>query len=344
MTKSTVLVTGGTGYLASWIVHYLLKEGHDVRITVRDLNKTSKYDYLLQMEKETSGTLTVYEADLLKERSFDKAVDGCDIVFHTASPFLISGIKDAENELVKPAKDGTRHVLSAVNRSQSVKRVVQTSSVVAIYGDNIDMKGKSAFTEEDWNRTSSAIHQPYNYSKTLAEQQAWDMVKGQSRWDLVTINPSLLLGPSLTKRTDSTSISMMLDFLKGQYKTGVPHLVSGIVDVRDVAKAHLLAAFTRSASGRYIISNEMASFLDIAKLIEKNFPGIYPLPKREVPKFLIWLIAPTVGLTRKYISKNVGYPLVFDNSKSIQDLAMTYNSLEKTLVDQTNQLEKDGLV
>ncbi|NMH70636.1 aldehyde reductase [Bacillus sp. RO3] len=344
MNKSTVLVTGGTGFVASWLVKELLEQGHDVRTTVRNLQKEEKYRHLKEIESSTPGTLTVYEADLLKEGSFDRAVEGSEFVFHTASPFLINGIKDPEKELVEPAKKGTENVLTSVNKAQSVRRVVLTSSVVAIFGDHIDMKGKPHFTEADWNTTSSTHHQPYNYSKTLAEKEAWKMVKAQDRWDLVTINPSFVMGPALTKRTDSTSTSTILSFLTGGFKTGVPDLATGVVDVRDIAKAHVLAAFTPEAEGRYIISGGQTTFIEIAKMIERNFPGHYHLPARVVPKPLIWLIAPTVGLTRPYVSKNVGYPVAFDTNKSIRELGMTYRSLETTFVDQVNQMKKDGLL
>ncbi|WP_141432680.1 NAD-dependent epimerase/dehydratase family protein [Bacillus sp. 03113] len=342
--KTTALVTGGTGYVASWIVKGLLEEGHDVRITVRDKNKKEKYEHLLQIEKVTPGKLFVYEADLLIEGSFDQAVEGSEVVFHTASPFFINGIKDAYSQLVKPAQEGTRNLLQSVNKVSSVKRVVLTSSVAAVHGDNHDMEGKQEFTEEDWNKTSSLEHQPYNYSKTVAEKEAWKMAGEQNRWDLVTINPGFVLGPSLAKRTDSTSISTMLDILKGTYKTGVPNLSFGIVDVRDVAKAQLLAAFTETASGRYIISNKEATLLDMAKIIENNFPGQFPLPKREVPKPLMWLIAPMLGLTRQYVSKNVGHNLKLLNNKSKKELGMIYRSIESTLIDQKNQLESDGMI
>ncbi|MGP1908444.1 SDR family oxidoreductase [Metabacillus sp. JX24] len=341
--KKTVLVTGGTGYVAAWVVKELLDGGHDVRMTVRDAAKTEKYQHLLDAEKQSTGKLTVYEADLLKKGSFDEAVKGTEYVFHTASPFFISGFKDAQKELIEPALEGTKNVLESVRRSPDVKRVVLTSSAVAIFGDNADMEGKSSFNEKDWNTTSSVSHQPYSYSKTLAEKAAWEMADKQ-HFDLVTINPTFILGPSLSKRSDSTSISTILDLLKGGFKSGVPNLINGTVDVRDVAKAHVLAAFTESAKGRYLISNEEASLLDMARIFEENRPNHYPLPKREVPKPLIWLIAPKVGLTRKYVSKNVGVNARFDNRKSIDELGISYRSLKTTLIDQNEQLEADGLL
>ncbi|AZB41575.1 aldehyde reductase [Bacillus sp. FJAT-42376] len=344
MVKKTVLVTGGTGYVASWLIKELLEEGHEVRITVRDKSRTANYEHLLQAERESAGTLHVYEANLLREGSFDEAVNGSEYVFHTASPFFISGFRDAKKDLIKPALEGTRNVLRSVDQFDSVRRVILTSSAVAIFGDNADMDGKPAFTERDWNTTSSADHQPYSFSKTAAEKEAWEMAEKQDRWDLVTINPTFILGPSLSKRTDSTSIATVLDLLKGKYKTGVPRLVNGIVDVRDVAKAHRLAAFKNTASGRYLLSNEEATLLDMAKIFEKNFPNQYPLPKWEVPKFLIWLLAPKIGLTRPFVSKNVGLPAKFDHSKSVRELGMTYRSLETTLTDQKEQMAEDGLI
>lgn len=167
MEPKTVLVTGGTGYLASWIVNYLLEDGHNVRMTVRNKQKKEKYAHLLEIAQQSEGELSVYEADLLIQGSFDEAVNGCEYVIHTASPFFISGISDAKEELVKPALEGTRNVLGAVNRSKTVKRVVLTSSVAAMNGDNCDLQPNEVLDETHWNETSSENHQPYNYSKTV---------------------------------------------------------------------------------------------------------------------------------------------------------------------------------
>lgn len=344
MDQKTVLVTGGTGYLASWIVKNLLEDGHQVRITVRNKQQVEKYAHLTNLAQQSPGELSIYEADLLKEGSFDEAVKGCEYVFHTASPFFISNISNAYEDLVKPALDGTRNVLGAVNKAGTVKRVVLTSSVVAMYGDNIDLKGKAPLDETFWNETSSEHHQPYSYSKTIAEKEAWKIANEQEKWDLVTINPTFLLGPSLTKRNDSTSISTLIDFLTGKYKTGVPDLEMGYVDVRDVAEAHMKAAFKEEATGRYILSSGVTTFLTMAKTLDEAFPNQYALPKRIVPKPLIWLLAPMIGLTRKYVAKNVSYPLQVKNDKSRQELSITYRSLYESLVDQRNQLLKDGLI
>ena len=201
-----ILVTGGTGYLASWIVKQLLDEGHDVRTTVRNLAQKEKFAHLTALAVKSKGTLQFFEADLLKKGSFLEAMKDCELVIHTASPFIISGVKNAQKELIEPALEGTRNVLNSVNSTESVRRVVLTSSVAAVYGDAADQSSteNDIFTEEHWNFSSSVDHQPYSYSKTLAEKLAWELAGKQNRWDLLTINPGFIMGPSLSKRTDST--------------------------------------------------------------------------------------------------------------------------------------------
>ena len=158
-----VLVTGASGYIGSWIVRYLLEAGRTVHGTVRNPQKTSGLEHLHKLSADHPGRLKLFKADLLEPGSFDEAMAGCELVMHTASPFLLSGYKDAQEALVRPALEGTRNVLDSVNRTDSVKRVVLTSSVVAIYGDareTRDVPG-GVFTDEHWNTTSSVDHQPY---------------------------------------------------------------------------------------------------------------------------------------------------------------------------------------
>lgn len=345
-TSKPVLVTGGSGYIASWIINLLLNEAKTVHTTVRNLNETNKYQHLLDIAEESSGKLEVFEADLLKDGSFEKAMQNCELVMHTASPFFIQGIKDPKKELIEPAKQGTRNVLETANKVTSVKRVLVTSSLAAIYGDNIDCKKapNGILTEAVWNTSSNINNQPYSYSKTLAEKEAWEIQKKQDRWDLVTVNPGFVLGPSLTKRIDSTSINTIIQLTDGTFKSGAPDLWFGIVDVRDVAKAHIKAGFTPEANGRYITSNEMATFLDMGNILKAGFGDKYPFPKRKAPKSLMWLVAPKVGVTRKFVCKNVGIPLKIDNSKSKSELQMEYIPLKQTLHDQFQQLLDDHFV
>lgn len=346
MDKSKpILVTGGTGYLASWIVKQLLDEGFRVNTTVRDKANQQKYRHLLDMASKSEGQLSVYEADLLLDHSFQQAMDGCELVIHTASPFKISGIKNADKELVQPALQGTRNVLFSANDSKSVKRVVLTSSIVAMVGDAIDVHElhKGVFNEKCWNATSSVNHQPYPYSKTMAEKEAWSIAKKQNRWDLVVINPGFILGPSLSQRTDSTSIGLMIQLFSGKYKTGAPKGDQAIVDVRDVARAHILAGLTASASGRHLTAAHQKDFLAIADVIRKQYPK-YRLPKKYVPKWLFQLVGPFMGFSRSFVKLNVGYDFVFDNSYVKADMKMSFTPFEKTITDHFNQLVADKLI
>ncbi len=147
-----VMITGATGYVAGWIVKKLLDEGLTIHAPVRDPENAEKLEYLNKIAENTPGTIKFYKADLLDEGSYAEAMAGCQIVFHTASPFKID-VADPQKELIDPAKLGTRNVLEEVNRTPSVERVVLTSSCAAIYGDNADLQKtqKGIFTEDIWN-------------------------------------------------------------------------------------------------------------------------------------------------------------------------------------------------
>lgn len=341
-----VMVTGASGYLASWIVKKLLEEGIDVNATVRDPSNAQKVEHLTVLANASAGQLRLFKANLLDSDSFDEPMQGCELVIHTASPFFVSQSKNPEEELLRPAKEGTRNVLEAVKRIPTVKRVVLTSSIAAICGDLADIKlaPRGVFTEKEWNVTSSAAHLPYYYSKMIAEKEAWAIAGKQDRWDLLAINPALILGPSLSKRTDSYSISAMIRFGDGTYKNGVPDMRFPVVDVRDVASAHIKAGFTPEASGRHIIASGEATFLGLANILRKQFGDAYPFPRKQAPKFLVWLLAPRVGLTRKFVSRNVGYHAKFDNSYSKADLGMSYLPVEQTVKEHFQQILDDGLL
>ncbi|BBX32403.1 cinnamyl-alcohol dehydrogenase [Mycolicibacterium mageritense DSM 44476 = CIP 104973] len=341
-----VFVTGASGYIGSWIVRYLLEAGYTVHGTVRNPQKATGLEHLHKLSADHPGRLKLFKADLLEPGSFDEAMAGCELVMHTASPFLLSGYTDAQEALVRPALEGTRNVLDAVNRTQTVKRVVLTSSVVAIYGDTCESRDVpgGVFTDEHWNTTSSVEHQPYSYSKTVAEQEAWRYQKAQDRWDLVTIHPGLVLGPSLTSASDSASLSTMKQFTDGTLLAGAPALTMGVVDVREVADAHLRAGFTPEAHGRYIVNADSLTLLQIGKILRRKFGPLYPFPWTTTPKIVVKAIAPVAGLTRKFVDRNVGYPLVFDNHRSRDELGLVYRPVEQTVTDHFRQMLDDGLI
>ncbi len=132
-----ILVTGATGYIAGWVIVGLLDKGYTVHATVRDPAKTDKIAHLVKHAEQSSGSIKFFKADLLTPHAYDEAMQGCEIVIHMASPFVISNFKDAQKDLVDPALEGTRNVLESANRTESVKRIVLTSSIAATYGDAI---------------------------------------------------------------------------------------------------------------------------------------------------------------------------------------------------------------
>ncbi|MEB3034298.1 NAD-dependent epimerase/dehydratase family protein [[Mycobacterium] nativiensis] len=339
-----VLVTGGSGYIASWIVRFLLEDGRQVRATVRDPDKPSGLEHLHALAGRHPGQLSLHRADLLDQGSFTTAMEGCQLVIHTASPFLLGAVRDADEQLVRPALEGTRNVLSAVDETPSVARVVLTSSVVAIYGDNADMKGKACFTEADWNTTSTPEHQPYPYSKTVAEREAWAIQQQQQRWDLVTIHPSLVLGPSLTTASASGSMTTMQHFVDMSMALGAPALEMGVVDVRDVARAHIAAGFTPGAHGRYVVNSEVVTMLGLGRILRRHFGSRLSFPTRELPKFMVKLAAPVAGLTRRYVELNVGWPLRLDASRARSELGVEFRPVEESVVEHFQQMIDDGLV
>lgn len=340
-----ITVTGASGYVASWIVKYLLEDGYQVRGTVRSTKAFAKIAHLKKMQEDFPGKLELFEADLTQEGSFDEVVKGCKIVIHTASPFFITKIKDPKSQLVEPAEKGTQNVLGAVNRSGSVERVVLTSSCAAIYGDNSDVElvEGGVFTEEIWNTSSSLSHNPYSYSKTVAEKAAWEMEKESGKWKLVVINPGFIMGPSLSDRKDGTSVNYMIELLTGRFKSGAPDLHFGVVDVRDVARAHIKAALKQDASGRHICVSDHKSFMDFADILRPEFPK-NKLPKSTAPKFLLYILGPLMGVNWRFIKRNMGIPIKFDNSYIKSDLDMEFLPFDKTMLDHANQLVESGIV
>ena len=346
-TATPALVTDANGYIAAWIIKRLLDEGVTVHGTVRDPSNPAKTQHLEKLAASAPGDLKLFAADLTRAGSFDEAMQGCGVVYHTASPFVISNIKDPESELVGPAVDGVKTVLASVGATDSVRRVVLTSSCAAIYGDSRDALtvAGGVFDESTWNTSSSLTNQPYSYSKTLAEKAAWKIAKAQDRYDLVVTNPAFVLGPSLLGNADGVSNAFVVQAGDGTFKSGVPDAGFGVVDVRDVAEAHLKAAYTPSAEGRHILCHESRTILELTGLLRDRFGSKYPFPKKTLPKFLVWLVAPFVGLERSFVTANVGYPpCKFSNVKSREVLGIEYRPLEDTLGEHFQQMLDDGFV
>lgn len=340
-----VMITGATGYVAGWIVKRLLEEGLTVHAAVRDPSNQAKVQHLFALDENSQGRLRLFRADLLEPGSYADAMQGCAVVFHTASPFT-THVDDPVKQLIEPAHLGTRNVIEQANKTPTVTRVVVTSSCAAIYGDNADLADTphGIFTEEIWNASSSVDHQPYSYSKTLAEREAWEIAERQDRWKLVVLNPCMVFGPGITSKATSESFALLRQFGDGTLKFGVPSMGMGVVDVRDLAEAHVRAGFVPEAHGRTIVRGHDSDFAEFAEILMKSFGDRYPIPKRTLPKWLVWLVGPMTNptLTRKMVTRNMNLPWRGDNSKGVRELGLTYRPLEETVVDMFQQMADSG--
>lgn len=269
-TKTTVLVTGGTGFLGVHTVLQLLQQGYKVRTTLRSL---SKKDSIIKALEEGGITnfsqLSLFEADLTSNNNWDEAVRGCDYVLHVASPFPAQDPKD-ENELIIPARDGALRVLKAA-RNADVKRVVLTSSFAAV-GYSINTENY-VFTENDWTDINTDLP-AYIKSKTFAEKAAWEFIEKEgNELELSVVNPVGIFGPALGGITSASLDIAVSGILEGNLEY-TPTFTMGIVDVRDVADIHIKAMLNPEAAGeRFIATAEgVMSFYDVAELFKKERP------------------------------------------------------------------------
>ncbi|KAI6675875.1 hypothetical protein NL676_036671 [Syzygium grande] len=266
-----VCVTGASGYIASWLVKLLLQSGYTVKATVRDPSDAKKTGHLLALDG-AKDRLHLYKADLLEEGSFKSVVDGCDGVFHTASPVLLTP-KEPKMELIDPAVKGTINVLSSCAKVPTIKRVVITSSIVSVA-----FNGKSLTSDvtvdETWFSDPVFCEKSklwYPVSKTLAEEAAWKFAR-EKGIDLVTMHPGFVIGP-LLQSSLNLSAEMFLNLINGTQT--FPDTSYRFVDVRDVAHAHIQAFESPSANGRYCLVHKVVHSHDALKILRELYPALH---------------------------------------------------------------------
>uniref|UniRef100_A0A2N9F4G7 NAD-dependent epimerase/dehydratase domain-containing protein n=1 Tax=Fagus sylvatica TaxID=28930 RepID=A0A2N9F4G7_FAGSY len=264
--EKVVCVTGASGYIASWLVKLLLQRGYRVKATVRDPSDPNKTEHLLALDG-AKERLHLFKADLLEEGSFDSVVDGCEGVFHTASPFYHI-VTDPQAELIDPALKGTLNVLRSCAKVPSIKRVVITSSMVAVAYSGKPL-APDVIIDETWFSDAAGCEKSklwYMLSKTLAEEAAWKFAK-ENAIDMVAINPGLVIGP-LLQPTLNTSVESVLKLVNGSER--FPNVTYRLVDVRDVAGAHILAIENPSASGRYCLVGRVIHCSEVIKVSKER--------------------------------------------------------------------------
>jgi nucleoside-diphosphate-sugar epimerase len=334
--SNTILVIG------SHCILQLLAAGHQVRTTVRSLNREGDVRAMLkQGGAEPGDRLSFIAADLENDAGWPEAVAGCDYVLHVASPFP-ARVPKHEDELIVPAREGALRVLRA-SRNAGVKRVVLTSSFAAIgYGQKPQQQ---PFNETNWTDPNAADMLPYAKSKTLAERAAWDFIaKEGGKLELSVVNPVGVFGPVLGPDY-STSILFVQRMMDGAVP-GCPKLYFGAVDVRDVADLHLRAMTEPAAKGeRFVaVAGDFVSVLDIAKILKRRMgEAAKRVPTRELPNWLVRVAAlrdPAV----KQILPELGKRKNATNEKAKRLLGWAPRSSEESIVATAESLVRLGLL
>ncbi|CDW84060.1 nad-dependent epimerase dehydratase [Stylonychia lemnae] len=340
-SKKNVVITGISGFLGSYVCKIFLESGkYHVRGTVRDKHNEKKIAPLRKAFGDLFNELELVEADLMNDQSLDQAIQGMDFVVHTASPFPGEQPKD-ENEIIKPAVEGTMTVVRAAHKYR-VKRLVITSSIAAIMMQTEETQ-KEFYTETDWSNLKGC--QAYEKSKTLAEQAAWDFQRDlpdDEKFELVVINPALILGPSLVQ-SDFTS-GVIIQKIMGEKFPGMPKIMFPIVDVRDVALAHLRAIEVEEAKGnRFILSCKGVWFVEMASALKSEFGKFYKIKDTELSYCTI-KIAALFDKTIKLILPYWGKTLNLKNQKSKDILGIDYIFPQKSVIDMAQSMIDSGII
>ena len=302
MTRDTVLVTGGSGFIGSHTILQLLAAGHRVRTTVRDLKREGEVRAILERNGEQPGDrLSFFAADLEKDAGWREAITGCEYVLHVASPFP-AGAPKHEDDLIVPAREGALRVLRAA-RDTGVKRVVLTSSFAAIgYGHPLQ---QAPFDETTWTDINSKEATPYVKSKTIAERAAWDFLAREGgALELSVINPVGVFGPVLS--ADFAASIILVQRMVNGTMPFCPRLYFGVVDVRDVAELHIRAMTHPAARGeRFLaVAGETLSVLAMAQILRRRLGSTAAaarIPTRELPNWLVRLIGLTNPALRQLV-------------------------------------------
>jgi len=325
-----VTVTGATGFIALHCIAQLLAAGYHVRGTVRDAARAEEVRKALS-DVHGVERLQLVPASLLADEGWAAAMRGSRFVLHTASPVPARQPRD-ESEVVAPARDGTLRVLSAASAA-GVERVVVTSSIAAVLSGH--PRTARTFTEDDWSDLAGAMP-AYSRSKTLAEQAAWSFVAQQPperRLELVTINPAFVIGPSRSGVRNASN--EIVRKLVARELPGVPRLMFSLVDVRDVADAHVRAMTMPGAAGqRFIVSEGEYWYVEIARMLAE---AGHAVPTRVVPDWVVRVVGwfdPTVRL----VVDRLGHASYVSAARARAVLGWTTRDMRETLRETADRL------
>jgi nucleoside-diphosphate-sugar epimerase len=328
MPTQKVLVTGASGFIAKHCIAELLRRDYAVQATLRTMSRAEETRQGIGRAGADASGVTFVAADLLHDEGWDQAMEGCTFVLHVASPFPLSQPRDAD-EVIRPAREGALRVLEAARRA-GIKRVVMTSSVVAITLPWPDAPLGNVFTEADWTNPERSDITTYVVSKTLAERAAWDYVKDAGAPELTVVNPAFVLGPAPDSDL-STSHEVLKLMGKGAYPAA-PKVGFPISDVRDVAVTHALAMIHPQAAGeRFLSANGFMRLFEIGRLLADTLPDLkWRVPKFEMHDFTVRALS-YLDHRLKAVLPDLGHPRPISNAKAHSLLGQSFRSPQEAV-------------
>lgn len=327
--SKTVLVTGGSGYIGSWAIVELLKQGYRVRTTVRSLKSEEKLRAAVASQVAPGDRLTFFTADLLSDSGWPEAVAGVDYVLHIASP-MGTGM-----DLITPAREGTLRVLRA-SQQAGVKRVVMTSSGVTARPG----KGATGPVDETiWTDLTGKGVDQYTQAKTQAEKAAWQFVAEQGGgMTLASVLPVFVEGPVLGKDFSSQSVELIGRLLSGKM-AAVPNFGLNIVDVRDVVDLHIRAMTAPEAAGqRFLAATDFLWLTEVARILRQHFGSrVAKIPTRRLPDFVI-KVAGLFNEEARFLAPRLGQRQEYSAAKARELLGWQPRPVAQTVIDTAESL------
>jgi dihydroflavonol-4-reductase len=333
----TVFVSGGSGYIAGFLIRQLVAAGWMVHTTIRNLAREGEVRESLGVD---NARVKFFAADLTSDAGWAEAMAGCSHAAHVASP-LPAHMPKHEDELIVPARDGALRALKAA-RAAGIRRFVMTSSMAAVaYGHG---GSKSRFTEADWTDPTSKDAYPYVRSKTIAERAAREWVAAEGgEMEFCTVNPVLVLGP-LQSGDFSTSLEAIKKLLEGSMP-GLPNLGFGVVDVRDVADMHVRCLTAPDMAGeRFLCSGPFLWMKDIAVILRSGLGDqARKVPRLGLPDWLVRLSARFDPVIRQVVSE-LGRERDADTSHALAKLGWKARPVEETILETARDMIRLGVV
>jgi dihydroflavonol-4-reductase len=341
-SEKTVLVSGGSGYLASWAIVELLRQGYRVRTTLRSLKRQEELQAAIARHVEPGDRLSFFQADLMSDRGWAEAIQGSRYVLHVAAPMGNAANKGLD--LIPPSREGALRVLRASVKAR-VERVVLTSSgVTARPAANNTTYQVRPIDETVWTDPTAKDADNYARAKTLAERAAWDFIEKEGGvTTLATVLPVFIEGPLLGKNFLSPSVELIQRLLLGRLP-GLPHIGFNIVDVRDVVDLHLRAMVAQEAAGqRFVASSEFLWLEEIAHLLREKFgEKAAKVPTKRLPD-LVLKLSGLFNSDAKQLSPMLGRRKEYSSANAEKRLGWQARPARQTIIDSATSLFEVGL-